>query len=76
MSTVKPLDIVTGAFGYTGSQIARRLIAAGREVRTLTNHPIPNNAASQNIQVAPLNFTDPIALKRSLEGAQVLYNTY
>lgn len=76
MSTAKSLDIVTGAFGYTGAQIARRLIAAGREVRTLTNHPKPNDAASQNIQVAPLNFNDRAALQRSLEGAQVLYNTY
>jgi len=76
MSTTKPIDVVTGAFGYTGAQITRRLIAAGREVRTLTNHLIPNNAASQNIRVAPLNFTDRAALQRSLEGAQVLYNTY
>jgi len=76
MSTAKPLDAVTGAFGYTGSQIARRLIALGREVRTLTNHPKPNDATSQNIHVAPLNFSDRAALQHSLEGAQVLYNTY
>jgi uncharacterized protein YbjT (DUF2867 family) len=76
MSDPKPLDAVTGAFGYTGAHITRRLIAAGREVRTLTNHAKPNNAASQNIQVAPLNFDDRAALQRSLEGAQVLYNTY
>jgi uncharacterized protein YbjT (DUF2867 family) len=76
MSIAKPLDIVTGAFGYTGAHITRRLIVAGREVRTLTNHPKPNDPASQNIQVAPLNFADRAALQRSLEGAQVLYNTY
>ena len=33
------LDLVTGAFGYTGSHIARRLLDSGRKVRTLTNHP-------------------------------------
>ena len=76
MSATPPLDVVTGAFGYTGAHITRRLIAAGREVRTLTNHPKPNDAAAQNIQVAPLNFTDRAALQCSLEGAQVLYNTY
>ena len=32
-------DVVTGAFGYSGAAIARRLIASGRRVRTLTNHP-------------------------------------
>ena len=30
---------VTGAFGYTGAYIARRLLRAGIEVRTLTNSP-------------------------------------
>jgi uncharacterized protein YbjT (DUF2867 family) len=76
MGNTKPLDVVTGAFGYTGAAIARRLTAAGREVRTLTNHPKPTDAAPQDIQVAPLNFNDPTALQRSLEGAQALYNTY
>jgi uncharacterized protein YbjT (DUF2867 family) len=76
MENRSALDVVTGAFGYTGAQITGRLIASGREVRTLTNHPNPNNAASQNIQVALLNFDDPANLQRSLEGAQVLYNTY
>jgi nucleoside-diphosphate-sugar epimerase len=34
-------DIVTGAFGFTGGYIARRLLAMGRQVVTLTNHPSP-----------------------------------
>jgi NADH dehydrogenase len=76
MSTAPPVDVITGAFGYTGAQIARGLIAAGRNVRTLTNHPKPDDAASQSIQVAPLSFDNPAELQRSLEGAEVLYNTY
>jgi NADH dehydrogenase len=32
-------DVVTGAFSYSGSAIARELMAAGRRVRTLTGHP-------------------------------------
>ena len=31
------LHIVTGAFGYSGKYIATRLLAEGRQVRTLTN---------------------------------------
>ncbi|MCH7849799.1 MAG: epimerase, partial [Planctomycetes bacterium] len=31
-------DVVTGAFGFTGRYIARRVLAIGRRVRTLTNH--------------------------------------
>ena len=34
-------DVVTGAFSYTGSFIARRLLAAGHQLRTLTNNPRP-----------------------------------
>ncbi|NLG44479.1 MAG: NAD-dependent epimerase/dehydratase family protein, partial [Phycisphaerae bacterium] len=30
-------DVVTGAFGYTGKYIARRLLAQGRRLLTLTN---------------------------------------
>ena len=33
------LDLVTGAFSYSGSHIAERLLASGRQVRTLTFHP-------------------------------------
>ena len=33
------LDVVTGAFSYSGSAIARALMAGGRTVRTLTGHP-------------------------------------
>ena len=32
-------DLVTGAFSYSGAQIAKRLLEAGRNVRTLTYHP-------------------------------------
>jgi uncharacterized protein YbjT (DUF2867 family) len=32
----RPLDAVTGAFGYTGRAIAERLLETGRRVRTLT----------------------------------------
>src|SRR6267143_5810156 len=37
--TANHLDAVTGAFSFTGGFIARRLLANGRRVRTLTNHP-------------------------------------
>lgn len=70
------LDAVTGAFGFTGSAIARRLLAGGRRVRTLTGHPDRSDPFGGRIEVAPLRFRDPDGLARSLEGADVLYNTY
>jgi NADH dehydrogenase len=69
------LDVVTGAFGYSGAAIARELQAAGRRVRTLTGHP-QRRRASEGIEVGPLDFDDPIGLAESMQGAKTLYNTY
>ena len=33
--------VVTGAFGYTGRYVARRLLNDGVRVRTLTRNPRP-----------------------------------
>jgi NADH dehydrogenase len=34
-----PLHVVTGAFGYSGKYITRRLLERGVRVATLTNSP-------------------------------------
>ena len=70
------LSVVTGAFGYTGRYIAQRLLADGHRVKTLTGHPNRPNTFGEQIGVGPLDFDDPAALARSLEGASTLYNTY
>jgi uncharacterized protein YbjT (DUF2867 family) len=67
--------VVTGAFGYSGAAIARELLAAGHQVRTLTSHP-DRAPAGTPIHARPLDFTDPDALQRNLRGAHTLYNTY
>lgn len=70
------LHVVTGAFGYSGQYIARRLLDAGKRVRTLTNSPQRRNPLGGTVEVNPYNFDRPDELARSLEGATVLYNTY
>jgi NADH dehydrogenase len=70
------LDVVTGAFSFTGSFIAQRLAAQGRRIKTLTNHPRRPGAEPIDAEVAPLQFTDRDALVESLRGADTLYNTY
>lgn len=70
------LDVVTGAFSYTGGAIARRLLDDGRRVRTLTGHPGRPSPITDRVEVAPYVFSDRAALVRSLEGASTLYNTY
>ncbi|HEX9245273.1 MAG TPA: NAD(P)H-binding protein [bacterium] len=74
--TAGPLHVVTGAFGYTGRFIARRLLQAGKRVRTLTGNPARPNPFGERLSVAAFDFDNPDALARSLEGAAVLYNTY
>jgi uncharacterized protein YbjT (DUF2867 family) len=69
------LDAVTGAFGYSGAAISGRLLAGGREVRTLTAHP-DRASTGTPITAVPLNFDDPIGLARDLAGVTTLYNTY
>ncbi len=70
------LHVVTGAFGYTGKYIARRLLDAGARVRTLTNSPNRENPFGNRVEVFPFNFEHPDQLVESLRGVSVLYNTY
>jgi uncharacterized protein YbjT (DUF2867 family) len=70
------MDVVTGAFGYTGRFITRRLLDAGHEVRTLTGHPGRRDCFDGEVDVARYAFDDPSALVASLRGSDVLYNTY
>jgi NADH dehydrogenase len=68
--------VVTGALGYTGRAVAERLIAQGLRVRTLTNSTDRPNPFGDTLDIKSLAFNDPDALARSLEGCEVLYNTY
>lgn len=70
------MNIVTGAFGYSGKYIARRLINNGHKVRTLTNSPYRENPFGDKIEVYHYNFDNLEKLVESLRGASVLYNTY
>lgn len=69
------LDVVTGAFSYSGAAIANALIAGGRAVRTVTGHP-ERSGDHPGIEVRPLDFDDQLGLVDSLRGATTLYNTY
>jgi uncharacterized protein YbjT (DUF2867 family) len=70
------VDLVTGAFSYSGARIAELLMESGREVRTLTHHPDREHPLRARVRASPYRFDDPLALTRSLEGITTLYNTY
>lgn len=60
-------DLVTGAFGNTGSAIASRLLGAGREVRTLTSRP------AERGEVAVFGWD---RMPAAFEGVSTFYNTF
>ncbi len=70
------VHVVTGAFGFSGRAITARLLDRGHTVRTLTNSPDRPHPFGDRVQVYPMIFTDPDALARALNGADLLYNTY
>ena len=70
------LHAVTGAFGYSGKYIAKRLLAQGVRVRTLTNSPQRHNPFGQSVEVQPFNWDEPEKLTGALAGVTVLFNTY
>lgn len=70
------VDVVAGAFSYTGGYLASRLLDAGRKVRTLTAHPSHEHPLAGRIEVVPFGSNSPSELARSLYGATTFYNTY
>ncbi|MBD3174697.1 MAG: NAD(P)H-binding protein [Armatimonadia bacterium] len=70
------LCVVTGAFGYSGSHIARRLLDRGKRVRTITGRPDKDDPLQSKVEAHSFNFDNPGHLRKSLEGATTLYNTY
>ena len=70
------IHAVTGAFGYSGKYITRRLLARGHDVLTLTGSPDRANPFGDSIRVCPFDFDKPDKLAESLAGVSVLYNTY
>ncbi len=67
---------VTGSLGYTGKSLTRLLLDRGETVRTLTNSPHRPNPFGDELAIMPLAFDDPSTLTRSLEGVDILHNTY
>ncbi len=67
---------VTGAFGYSGRYITKRLLEAGQEVLTLTNSMRRPNPFGERVKALPFHFEEPHKLRDSLRGVHTLVNTY
>jgi uncharacterized protein YbjT (DUF2867 family) len=74
-SPASQLDIVTGAFSYSGAAIASELLRRGHQVRTLTGHQ-ERAPLGTPIEARPLDFGAQAELAAAMAGASTLYNTY
>ena len=66
---------VTGAFSYSGKYITKRLLEHGEEIVTLTGHPNRPDPFDGQVKAYPLDF-DEAGMTKSLQGVDVLVNTY
>ncbi len=73
---MEEIHAVTGAFGYSGKYIAKRLIDKGHKVITLTNSFLRENPFGEKVHAHPFNFDNATKLIETLKGVSVLYNTY
>lgn len=73
---IRSVHAVTGAFGYSGSHIARLLLARGERVRSLTGHPHRPDPFAGAVEVTPFRFEEPAEMRAALQDVRVLYNTY
>ena len=67
---------VTGAFGFSGKYLTRRLLDAGETVITLTGSPDRPNPFGGQVKAFPFRFDSAEAMAESLAGVDVLYNSY
>lgn len=70
------IQVVTGAFGFSGKYITSRLLQKCVHVRTLTQKPRSISPFDGVVKAFPFNFDRPDQLSETLRGATVLYNTY
>lgn len=72
----KELNVVTGAFGFTGRYIAGLLLDRGAGVKTFTGHPERPDPFGGRVKALPFCFDDPGVMVENLKGASTVFNTY
>jgi dihydroflavonol-4-reductase len=67
--------LVTGASGFLGSHVARKLVAAGEPVRVLMRPSSTNRAvADLSLEYVTGDLRDPASLDRALSGVQHVFH--
>lgn len=76
MTSTDPIQVlVTGATGFTGGHLARRLAAAGHTVRALVRPGASTDALrSAGIEIFSGQLTNPLDLKNAAAGCERIYH--
>jgi dihydroflavonol-4-reductase len=66
--------LITGASGFLGGALLRRLAEAGHRVRGLLRGEPPPSAGGSSVEWVRGDVTDPTSLKPALSGVQVVFH--
>lgn len=66
--------VVTGAAGFIGRHLTRRLVAEGWTVRAVDLHAFAGDAAELGSSLHEMDIRDPAALEAVLEGAETVFH--
>ena len=67
--------LITGASGFVGSAVLRRLLDAGHAVRALVREASDRrNLDGLDVDVVTGDLTDPVSLRRALDGCRSLFH--
>jgi uncharacterized protein YbjT (DUF2867 family) len=65
------MELITGATGYIGGRLMRRLVADGRDVRALARNPAP--LAGEPVEAVTGDVTSGNGLREALDGCETAY---
>lgn len=68
------LALVTGASGFVGGNLARRLLDSGRRVRALSRSPMPD-LTELGAEIVRADIADASAVRAACEGASTVFHT-
>ncbi len=73
--TTKPLSLVTGATGFVGAAVTRRLLAAGHHVRCLARANADlRNLAGLDVEQVTGDLTDHVSLHQAINDCDYLFH--